>query len=73
MQALADSNPASSAVEDEVMEEGGVVTMNLLAQARAGDADAFGQLIDPYKREWQVHCCSPKFGRERQAWPARGA
>src|SRR5258707_3197782 len=35
---------------------GGVVTTDLLAQARAGDGDAFGQLIDPYRRELQVHC-----------------
>jgi RNA polymerase sigma-70 factor (TIGR02960 family) len=33
-----------------------VVTIDLLAQARAGDADAFRQLVDPYKRELQVHC-----------------
>ncbi len=34
----------------------GVVTTDLLAQARAGDGDAFGQLVDPYRRELQVHC-----------------
>jgi RNA polymerase sigma-70 factor, ECF subfamily len=33
-----------------------VVTMDLLAQARAGDGDAFRQLVDPYRRELQVHC-----------------
>src|SRR5215468_9807048 len=36
--------------------EHGVVTMELLAKARAGDGDAFGQLVDPYRRELQVHC-----------------
>jgi RNA polymerase sigma-70 factor (TIGR02960 family) len=30
--------------------------MELLAKARAGDGDAFGQLVDPYRRELQVHC-----------------
>jgi hypothetical protein len=30
--------------------------MDLLAQARAGDGEAFGQLVDPYRRELQVHC-----------------
>src|SRR5258708_16961839 len=30
--------------------------MDLLAQPRAGDGDAFGQLVDPYRRELQVHC-----------------
>ena len=36
---------------------GGVVaTMDLLARARAGDGEAFGQLIEPYRRELQVHC-----------------
>jgi RNA polymerase sigma-70 factor (TIGR02960 family) len=32
------------------------VTTDLVARARAGDAEAFGQLIDPYRRELQVHC-----------------
>jgi RNA polymerase sigma-70 factor (TIGR02960 family) len=32
------------------------VTTELLARARAGDGDAFGQLVDPYRRELQVHC-----------------
>ncbi|HEY2313024.1 MAG TPA: sigma-70 family RNA polymerase sigma factor [Streptosporangiaceae bacterium] len=30
--------------------------MDLLAQAQAGDGDAFGQLVEPYRRELQVHC-----------------
>jgi RNA polymerase sigma-70 factor (ECF subfamily) len=30
--------------------------MDLLAQARAGDGEAFGRLVDPYRRELQVHC-----------------
>jgi RNA polymerase sigma-70 factor (ECF subfamily) len=31
------------------------VTEQLLARARAGDADAFRELTDPYRRELQVH------------------
>jgi RNA polymerase sigma factor (sigma-70 family) len=33
-----------------------VVTTELIARARAGDGEAFGQLLDPYRRELQVHC-----------------
>jgi RNA polymerase sigma-70 factor (TIGR02960 family) len=36
--------------------EGGVVGMDLLARARTGDGEAFGQLVEPYRRELQVHC-----------------
>ena len=36
--------------------EGVVATMDLLARARAGDGEAFGQLIEPHRRELQVHC-----------------
>jgi hypothetical protein len=32
------------------------VTQELLARARAGDGEAFGQLVDPFRRELQVHC-----------------
>jgi len=32
------------------------VTADLLALAQAGDGQAFGQLVDPYRRELQVHC-----------------
>jgi RNA polymerase sigma-70 factor (TIGR02960 family) len=32
------------------------VTVTLLARAQAGDGDAFAQLVDPYRRELQVHC-----------------
>jgi RNA polymerase sigma-70 factor (TIGR02960 family) len=32
------------------------MTVELLAQAQAGDAEAFAQLVDPYRRELQVHC-----------------
>jgi len=32
------------------------VTVDSLAQAQAGDGQAFGQLVDPYRRELQVHC-----------------
>ena len=36
--------------------EGCAVTVTLLARAQAGDGDAFAQLVDPYRRELQVHC-----------------
>ena len=36
--------------------EVGVVAADLMARARAGDGDAFRQLIEPYRRELQVHC-----------------
>jgi RNA polymerase sigma-70 factor (TIGR02960 family) len=32
------------------------MTADLLAQAQAGDADAFAELVGPYRRELQVHC-----------------
>jgi RNA polymerase sigma-70 factor (ECF subfamily) len=32
------------------------MTTELMARARAGDADAFRQLTDPHRRELQVHC-----------------
>jgi RNA polymerase sigma-70 factor (TIGR02960 family) len=32
------------------------VAVDLMARARAGDGDAFRQLIEPYRRELQVHC-----------------
>ena len=28
----------------------------LIEQAQAGDGDAFRELVDPYRRELQVHC-----------------
>jgi DNA-directed RNA polymerase specialized sigma24 family protein len=37
---------------DEVAEETG----QLLARARAGDGDAFAELVGPFRRELQVHC-----------------
>jgi len=33
-----------------------VAAIDLLARAQAGDGEAFGQLVDPYRRELQVHC-----------------
>src|SRR5215210_5775840 len=36
--------------------EGGVVTTGLLTRARAGDGDAFRELIEPHRRELLVHC-----------------
>ena len=32
------------------------VTADLLARARGGDADAFGALVEPHRRELEVHC-----------------
>jgi RNA polymerase sigma-70 factor (TIGR02960 family) len=32
------------------------VTDDLITRARAGDGGAFGELIEPYRRELQVHC-----------------
>jgi RNA polymerase sigma-70 factor (TIGR02960 family) len=32
------------------------VSANALSRARAGDEDAFRELIDPYRRELQLHC-----------------
>jgi RNA polymerase sigma-70 factor (TIGR02960 family) len=42
--------------EDQVRGEAGTVTTDLIAKARAGDAEAFRQLIDPHRRQLQVHC-----------------
>ena len=36
--------------------EDGVATADLLVRARAGDGDAFAQLVDPHRRELHVHC-----------------
>jgi RNA polymerase sigma-70 factor (ECF subfamily) len=33
-----------------------VVTGELMARARTGDSDAFRELIEPYRRELEVHC-----------------
>jgi len=33
-----------------------MVTAELVSRARQGDGDAFGQLVDGYRRELQVHC-----------------
>jgi RNA polymerase sigma-70 factor (TIGR02960 family) len=38
------------------MREGGDVTAELIARARAGDGDAFRALTEPHRRELQVHC-----------------
>ena len=32
------------------------MTTDLIARARAGDEEAFRQLIDPHRRELLVHC-----------------
>lgn len=36
--------------------ENAVVIESTLARARAGDGDAFRELIEPYRRELQLHC-----------------
>ena len=33
-----------------------MVTADLISRARAGDGDAFRKLVEPYRRELQVHC-----------------
>ena len=33
-----------------------MVTADLISRARAGDGDAFRELVEPYRRELQVHC-----------------
>ena len=35
---------------------GGTLQADLISKARAGDSDAFRQLIEPHRRELQVHC-----------------
>jgi len=32
------------------------MTEELLARVRAGDGQAFADLVDPFRRELQVHC-----------------
>jgi len=32
------------------------VSADLVDRARAGDGQAFGELVGPYRRELQVHC-----------------
>src|SRR5215475_11767648 len=34
----------------------GLVSADLLPRARAGDGQAFGELVEPYRRELHVHC-----------------
>jgi RNA polymerase sigma-70 factor (TIGR02960 family) len=34
----------------------GVVTADLISRARAGEGEAFRELVEPYRRELQVHC-----------------
>ena len=39
-----------------MVKRGRVVTADLTARARAGDDEAFRELVEPYRRELQVHC-----------------
>ena len=32
------------------------MTSELIGRARAGDRDAFAELVEPHRRELQVHC-----------------
>src|SRR5579864_1954552 len=32
------------------------IATELIGRARSGDGDAFAELVDPYRRELQVHC-----------------
>src|SRR6187200_1607667 len=34
----------------------GIVSVDLLERAQAGDQDAFRELVEPYRRELHVHC-----------------
>ena len=36
------------------------MTGQLLARARAGDGDAFAELVEPFRRELQLHCGLPR-------------
>jgi len=36
--------------------DGNDATAELISRARAGDAEAFGELTEPYRRELQAHC-----------------
>jgi len=36
--------------------DGGAVTADLIAAAQQGDGHAFGELVNPYRRELQVYC-----------------
>jgi len=38
------------------MMESDVVTTDLIARAQAGDGEAFRQVVEPYRRELQLHC-----------------
>jgi RNA polymerase sigma-70 factor (TIGR02960 family) len=38
------------------LRDNGGVTADLLARAQGGDADAFGELVEPHRRELEVHC-----------------
>lgn len=37
-------------------DDDGVMTADLIARARDGDEQAFELLVDPHRRELQVHC-----------------
>jgi RNA polymerase sigma-70 factor (ECF subfamily) len=43
-------------MRDEGVVTVSVMTTDLISRARAGDSDAFRELIEPYRRELQLHC-----------------
>jgi RNA polymerase sigma-70 factor (ECF subfamily) len=47
---------ADDVVIGDTYPEDGTVSTDLISQAQAGDEYAFRQVIDPYRRELQVHC-----------------
>lgn len=47
--------PEGAAGSRKLRHNGGV-TADLLARAQDGDADAFGELVEPHRRELEVHC-----------------
>jgi RNA polymerase sigma-70 factor (TIGR02960 family) len=44
------------ACDDQRRHRGAPLTAGALERARAGDGDAFSELVEPYRRELQVHC-----------------
>jgi RNA polymerase sigma-70 factor, ECF subfamily len=47
---------AEGAAGSRKLRQNSSVTADLLARAQGGDADAFGELVGPHRRELEVHC-----------------